>query len=66
MKYLKSAARLLNRDFVNRKGVDLSKEVLWVSVGQSAAGIPAIKVRGLKKNSATQPGAGKSGSNRAE
>ena len=33
MKYIKSAARLLNRDCVNRGGLDLSKELLWVSVG---------------------------------
>ena len=33
MKYIKKAARLLNRDYVNRRGLDLSKEVLWVSVG---------------------------------
>ena len=33
IKYIESAARLLNRDFVNRKGLDLSKEALWVSVG---------------------------------
>ena len=34
MKYLKSAGRLLNRDCVNKGGLDLSKEVLWVSVGK--------------------------------
>ena len=27
IKYLKSATRLLNRDYVNRQGLDLSKEV---------------------------------------
>ena len=31
--YLKSAARLLNRDWANRTGLDLSRELLWVSVG---------------------------------
>ena len=31
MKYIKSAARLLDRDWVNKGGWDLSKEVLWVS-----------------------------------
>ena len=46
---LKSAARLLNRDYVNRKGLDLSKEVLWVFVGQRAAEIRAVKVGGWKK-----------------
>ena len=30
-KYIKSAARVLNRDCVNKRGLDLSKEVLWVS-----------------------------------
>ena len=29
-KYLKSGATLLDRDCVNRKGLDLSKEVLWI------------------------------------
>ena len=66
MKYVKSAARLLNRDYVNKRGLDLSKEVLWVSVGQRAAEIPAIKVGGLKKNSTAWPDAGESASNRAE
>ena len=46
MKYVKSAARLLDRNFVNRKGLDLTKDVLWVSVGQRAAGLQAVKVRG--------------------
>ena len=46
MKYLKSAARLLNRDYVNRRGFDLSKEVLWVSVGKRAAKPSAFKVEG--------------------
>ena len=27
IKYIESAARLLNRDFINRKGLDPSKEV---------------------------------------
>ena len=36
IKYLKSAARLLNRDYVNRKSLDLSIKVLQVSVGQMA------------------------------
>ena len=48
-KYIKSAARLLNRYCVNKGGLDLSKEVLWVSGGQRAAELPAIKVGGLKK-----------------
>ena len=39
MKYVKSVARLLDRDCVNKRGLDLSIEVLWVSVGQSLADI---------------------------
>ena len=37
IKYIKSAARVLNIDCVNKGGLDLSKSVLWVSVGQRAA-----------------------------
>ena len=29
---LKSPARLLNRDYINKGGLDLSNKVLWVSV----------------------------------
>ena len=65
MKYLKSAARLLDRNYFNKGDLDLSKEVLWVSLGQREAKLPAIKVGDLKKNSADQPGAGEAGSNRA-
>ena len=49
VKYLKSAARLLNRNFFNKGDLDLSKEVLWISLGQREAKQPAIKVGGLKK-----------------
>ena len=49
IKYIKSAARVLNRKFVNKGGLDLSKNVLWVSVGQGAADLRAVKVRGQKK-----------------
>ena len=45
-KHNKSAARLVNRDCINRRGLDLSKEVLWVSVCQRAAELPAVKVGG--------------------
>ena len=55
-KCLKSPTRLLNRVCVGRRGLDLSKEVLWVSVCQRAAKLPAGKVGGLKKNSAMRPG----------
>ena len=65
IKYIKSAARVLNRDCVNKRGLDLSKEVLWVYVGQMTAELPAIKVGGLKKNSAKRPGVGEAGSNLA-
>ena len=51
IKYTKSAARLLDRVWVNKGGLDLSKEVLWVFVGQRTAELPAIKVGGLKKHS---------------
>ena len=49
IKYIKSAARVLNRDYVNKGGLDLSKNVLWVSVGQGAADLRAVKVGGQKK-----------------
>ena len=49
IKYIKSAARVLNKKFVNKGGLDLSKNVLWVSVGQGAADLRAVKVGGQKK-----------------
>ena len=49
IKYVKSAARLLDRGWVNRRGLDLSKEVLWVAVGQRAADLQAVKVGGQQK-----------------
>ena len=55
IKCVKSATRLFDRIWVNKGGLDLSKEVLWVSVGQRAAEVPAIKIGGLKKNSANRP-----------
>ena len=36
IKCIKSAARLLDRNCVNKGGLDLSKEVLWVSVDHRA------------------------------
>ena len=54
-KIQKSADRLLDRDCVNKGGLGLSKEVLWISLGQRVAELPAIKAGGLKKNSATRP-----------
>ena len=53
IKYIKSAARLLNSNYFNKRGLNLSKEVLWVSVGQRDAELPSVKVGGLKKNSET-------------
>ena len=65
MKCIKSAARVLDIDYVNTRDLYLSKEVLWASVCQRAAKLPAGKVGGLKKNSAMRPGAGESVSNPA-
>ena len=48
IKYIKSTARILNRNCVNKRGLDLSKNVLWVSVGQGAADLRAVKVGGQK------------------
>ena len=50
IKYINSATRILNRNCVNKGGLDLSKNVLWVSVGQRAADLRAVKVGGQKKN----------------
>ena len=61
--YFKSTSRLLDRDYVNRRVLDLSEEVLLVSASQKVAELTAIKVRSLKENSAARPGAGELGSN---
>ena len=53
----------MNRSWVNKRGLDLSKELLWISVGQRAAELPAIKAGGLKKNSIDGPGVGEAGPN---
>ena len=63
IEYIKSTARLLDRNWGKKEGSDLFKEVLWVSVDQRAAEIQAVKVGNQKINSAAQPGAGKAGSN---
>ena len=55
MKYVKSATRLLDRDCVNKGGLDLSKVILWVAVDQRAAVLWAVKVGGQKENCANQP-----------
>ena len=44
IKCVKSAARLLDIDCVNKRDLDLSKEVLLVFVGQRAAELRAVKV----------------------
>ena len=49
IKYINSAARILNRNCVNKRGLDLSKNVLWVSVGQRAADLRAVKVGDQQK-----------------
>ena len=49
IKCIDCATRLFNIDYVNKRGLDLSKEVLWVSVGQRAAVLRAVKVGGQKK-----------------
>ena len=49
IKHVNSAARLLDRNCVNKEGLDLSKEVLWGSVDQRAAVLQAVKVGGQKK-----------------
>ena len=49
IEYLKSTARLLKRNCVNRRGLDFSEEVLWVSEGQRAAELLAVKVGGQKR-----------------
>ena len=46
IKCIKSAARLLDIDCVNKGGLDLFKKLLWVFVGQRAAKIRAVKVGG--------------------
>ena len=51
---LKSASRLLDRNCVteegvNKRGLDLFKEVLWVFVGHRATEVPTVKVGGQTK-----------------
>ena len=56
MKYIKSTTRLLNRNWVNKEGLDISKEVLWVSVDQRAADLRAVKVKGWSYRPGIEPG----------
>ena len=46
IKYIQSDARLLDGDYVNRGGLNLCKDVLWVSADQRAADLRAVKVEG--------------------
>ena len=55
MKYIKSAATVLNRDCVSRRGLDLSKELLWVSVDYRAGKLQAVNIGEMKKKSAEWP-----------
>ena len=64
IKYIKSAGRVLNRDCVNKRGLDLSKNVPWVSAGQGAVDLRAVKVGGQKRILPISPHASKAGSNR--
>jgi len=65
IKYIKSAATVLNRNCVNKRGLDLSKNVLWVSVGEGAADLQAVKVVG-QKNFAVRPFSNPNSPRRAE
>ena len=49
IKCIKSAARLLHINCVNKGDLNLSKEVLRVSVDQRAAVLQAVKVGGQKR-----------------
>ena len=66
IKYIRSAGKVLNRNCVNKGDLDLSKDVLWVSVGQRAAELLAVKVGGVKKKSAARPASNPSNPRRAE
>ena len=56
IKYIESNARLLDGNWVNKGGLDLSKEVLWVSVDQRAADLRAVKVEGWSYCPGIKPG----------
>ena len=49
MKCIKSVARVSNKNCVNKGDLDLSKNVLWVSVGQGVADLQAVKVECQKR-----------------
>ena len=46
---LKNTASPFFENYVYRKGLDLSKEVLWVSVGQRTAKLQVVNAGDLKK-----------------
>ena len=48
MKYIESAPRVLDKNCVGKGGLDLSKEVLWISVDQRKAKLRAVKVGGQR------------------
>ena len=47
--YFKNTDSLSDRNYVNRGGLDLSKGVMQVSVGQRTAKLHAVKVGNLKR-----------------
>ena len=50
IKYTKSAARLLDRVWVNKRGLDLSKEVLWVFSAERPGSNPDHPRRAVRQN----------------
>ena len=47
--YLQNTASLLIRQYGNRRGLDISKEAMWISVCERAAKLQAFNVGGLKE-----------------
>ena len=56
MKCFKSAAWLLEKIWINKRDLNLSREVMLVSAGQRIAELQAVKVGSQKKNFAACPG----------
>jgi len=56
IKYILSDVRLLDGNWVNKGGLNLSKEVLWVSVDQRAADLRVVKVKGWSYRPGIEPG----------
>ena len=63
--YLKNDASLFNRECVNRRNLDFSKEVLRVSVGQRAAKLWSVKLWRWSDHPGLEPGLPAFGSNPA-